>query len=45
MIKSNDESVNSRNQRSSCRERDRQAHQKIIYQFQEDHEKIATDRI
>ena len=45
MIRLNGESIDARNQRSSCCERDRQARQEIFYQFRKDHEKIATDNI
>ena len=45
MIKWDDESVDIRNQKSSCYGRDRQARQKIFYQFRKDHEKIAIDNI
>ena len=45
MIRWNDKSINVRNQKSSCYERDRQAHQEIFYQFRKNHEKIATDNI
>ena len=45
MMKWNDESVDVRNQKLSCCKRDSQAHQKIFYQFQNDHEKIVTDNI
>ena len=45
MIKWNDESIDARNQRSSCCERDHQARQRIFYRFRKDHEKIAIDNI
>ena len=45
MIKWNDESVDVRDQRLLCCEWDCQVHQQIFYQFQKDHEKIATDSI
>ena len=45
MIKWNNESVDARNQRSSCYERDYPAHQKIFYQFQKDHEKVIINNI
>ena len=45
LIKWNDESVDARNQKSSCCERDRQTHQEIFYQFRKDHKKIVTDNI
>ena len=43
MIRWNNESVDTRNQESSCCERDRQARQEIFYQFRKNYEKIATD--
>ena len=45
MIKWNSESTDVRNQKSSYCERDRQAHQKIFYQFRKDQEKIVIDNI
>ena len=45
MIRWNDESIDVRDQKSSCCERDRQARQEIFYRFRKDHEKIAIDSI
>ena len=45
MIKWNDESIDARDQRLSCCERNRQAYQEIFYQFWKKHKKIATDNI
>ena len=45
MVKWNDESIDARDQKSSCCERGCQVHQKIFYQFRKDHEKIAIDNI
>ena len=45
MTRWNDESIDVRNQKSSCYERDYQAHQKLFYQFQKDHEKIIINNI